>query len=207
MESLTAKERALFTKLSTPAKIQDFLERLPRNFEKDGDTLYSPRMVLRQRKAHCFEAALFAAAVLRFHNKEAVLLDLQADKRRDDSHVVTLYRHNGYWGAIAKSNHASLGFRDPIYATPREVALTYFHEYFDYDGFKTLRSYGLLDARKLKAGWVTEEAPLLYLHKLMDALLHTSFVPKENRRYIRRANTLERKAGRLLAWKKSDPRT
>jgi hypothetical protein len=207
MESLTAKERALFQKLSTPAKIQDFLDRLPRNFEKEGDTLHSPRMVLRHRKAHCFEGALFAAAILGFHQKDAILLDLVADKRHDDSHVVTLYRQNGYWGAIAKSNHASLGFRDPIYTTPREVALTYFHEYFNDAGIKTLRSYGLLDSRKLKEGWVTAEEPLLHFHKLLDALPHTPFVPKENKRHIRRANALERRAGRLLAWKRNDPRT
>lgn len=207
MPDLTDRERALFTRLSTPTKIQDFLDRLPRNFEKKGDTLHSPRMVLKQKKAHCFEGALFAAAVLHFHGEQAVLLDLQADKRLDDSHVVTLYRKNGYWGALAKSNHASLGFRDPIYKTPREVALSYFHEYFNDQGVKTLRSYALLDAKKLKGSWVCEEAPLVRFHRLLDALPHIPFIPKENRRYIRRANAIERKAGGLLAWKKSDPRT
>lgn len=207
MPSLTDRERALFEKLSTPSKIQDFLDKLPRNFEKRGDTLHSPRMVLKHKKAHCFEGALFAAAALRFHGQNAVLLDLQADKRRDDSHVVTLYKTNGYWGAIAKSNHASLGFRDPIYKTPHEVALTYFHEYFDYNGIKTLRSYACLDSEKLGATWVTEEEPLFRFHKLLDLLPHTSFVPKENRRLIRRAGALERRAGRLMAWKRKDPRT
>jgi len=207
MPDLTPRERTLFAKLTTPAKIQDFLDLLPRNFEKRGDTLHSPRMVLKHKKAHCFEGALFAAAVLRFHGEKAVLLDLQANKRKDDSHVVTLYQTNGYWGAIAKSNHASLGFRDPIYKTPHEVAITYFHEYFDYDGIKTLQSYAYLDSAKLGDGWVTEEEPLFRFHKLLDLLPHTLFVPKENQKLIRRAGLLERKAGRLMAWKRKDPRT
>lgn len=207
MFDLDPKEREIFDRLDTPEKIQDFLDRLPRNFEKEGDTLHSPRMVLRNKKAHCFEGALFAAAILLHHKRPALLLDLQADKRLDDSHVVALYKMNGYWGAISKTNHASLGWRDPIYKTPREVALTYFHEYFNDAGMKSLRSYATFDPLRLEDDWVSAERPLLYLHPIFDALRHTPFIPKKNTPHLRRATPLEREAGGIIAWKRSDSRT
>lgn len=207
MFGLTAKELEVMKALRTPDSIQDFLDDLPRNYEKRGDTLLSPRMVMRLGKAHCIEGALFAAVVLWLHGEPPIILDLKAS-RDDDSHVVALYRRNGYYGAISKTNHASLRFRDPIYKNPREVALSYFHEYFlNETGAKTLRSYATFNVKRLGTAWITADEQLLWLNKRLDAVPHTDLIPEENRRYLRNASALERKAGRLIEYKRTDPGT
>src|SRR3954471_11918592 len=104
MFNLTKDELKVLRKLNTPIKIQDFLDTLPINFEKLGDTQMSPRRVLREKKAHCIEGALLAATALWLHGKEPLLLDLKAVPH-DDDHVVALYKINGLWGAISKTNH------------------------------------------------------------------------------------------------------
>ena len=108
----------MFARLDTPQKIQTFLDRLPANFELDGDTAMSPRRVLQTRIAHCAEGAIFAAAVLAFHGKRAWLMDIQA-LPSDQDHIVTLFKERGLWGAISKTNHAILRWRDPIYRPAR----------------------------------------------------------------------------------------
>ena len=140
---LTPAERRLFARLDTPQKIQDFLDKTPANFELDGDTVRSPRMMLQARMAHCAEAALFAAAALMFHGRQAWLMDLRA-LPRDQDHVVTLFRERGLWGAISKTNHAILRWRDPIYRSARELAMSYAHEYCLPGGKKSL--HGILAA-------------------------------------------------------------
>ena len=140
-ELLTPAEQAVFKKLDSPNKIQDFLDSLPINFELKGETYMSPRRVLRTKTAHCFEGALVAAAALAYHGKKPLLLDLRTSAD-DEDHVVTLYRENGYWGAISKTNHPVLRYRDGVYKTPRELVMSYFHEYFmSKNGKKTLREY------------------------------------------------------------------
>lgn len=203
MYGLTVKELAILQHLNTPAKIQDYLNTLSFNFETRGDTLRSPRRVLKDKTAHCFEGALLAAAALWVAGRKPLLLDLIADKTKDDGHVVALYKENGYWGAISKTNHAVLRFRDPIYKTVRELALSYFHEYFlNKTGEKTLRSFaGPINMRRFKDGWLTDERDLTYLHKAFDALPHSMFVPPKNKKLLRRADLVERKAGSLVEQK------
>src|SRR3989338_505434 len=126
---LTPPEQKIFQKLSTPAKVQEWLEALPQNFELHGDTYMSPRSVLKEQKAHCMEGAVFAAAVFAYHGHQPLLMDLQtADP--DEDHVIALFKENGRWGAVSKTNHSILRYRDAVYKTPRELALSYFHEYF-----------------------------------------------------------------------------
>ena len=137
---LSAKEFSYIKKLSTPSKIQDAIDALPQNFEEDGDSCMSVRGVMNKKKAHCIEAALLAALALWVHGERPLLLDLSASNE-DDDHVVTLFKRDGHWGAISKSNHTVLGYRDPIYRTLRELAQSYVHEYFNAKGNKTLRSY------------------------------------------------------------------
>src|SRR3989338_6552129 len=127
MFGLSKKELAIFKKLNTPIKIQDFLDKIPMNWEKKGETYFSPRRALEARKMHCLEGAIFAATALWLQGEKPLLLDLKA--KGDDDHVVALYRRNGYWGAISKTNHAALRFRDPVFKTLRELAVSYFHEY------------------------------------------------------------------------------
>src|SRR5438132_631900 len=121
MHKLQRDDLQLFRKLSTPEKIQKYLDELPYNKEKQGETCYSPRLVIRHNTAHCFEGALFAAAALRVGGRPPLILDLEAV--RDDDHVVAVYRTNGFWGAIGKSNYAGLRFRSPIYRQLRELSV------------------------------------------------------------------------------------
>ena len=208
MTGLTPKETAVLRRLSTPGKIQDFLDRLPINHEKNGETHFSPRRVLQERKAHCIEGALLAAAALWFHGEKPLLLDLKT-KLLDDEHVVALFRENGYWGAISKTNHAVVRYRDPIYRTIRELALSYFHEYFrDHDGMKTLVSYSRpFDLRTLGDSWITSNEDLWDLDDRLNAAPHFPVVPVENSHLIRRATAFERRVINVREWSAEDPRT
>ena len=140
----TKEEIKLFRRLNTPSKLQDYLNALPFNFLDRGVTL-SPRMVLKKNKADCFEGALLAAAVLEFHRYKPLILDLRSVKKPYDyDHVVAVFKKDGCFGAISKTNHAVLRYREPAYKTLRELVMSYFHEYFLNTGKKTLREYSEL---------------------------------------------------------------
>ena len=200
---LTPAELKLLRSLSTPQKIQDYLDTLPINFEKKGETCMSPRRVLREQKAHCIEGAMLAAVALWLQGEKPLLLDLK--NKGDDDHVVALYKRNGCWGAISKTNHATLRFRDPIYRTIRELTMSYFHEYFlDTTGIKTLRSHsGPFNLAHYGTAWITSEDELWNIAADIDTVKHYPLFTKENRVYIRRADDMERKAGKLTEWKKT----
>ncbi|HLC95557.1 MAG TPA: hypothetical protein VJH89_03660 [Patescibacteria group bacterium] len=208
MFGLSVKELAVLRKLSTPEKIQDFLDALPMNHEKQGDTCLSPRQVLKAKKAHCIEGAMLAAAALWLHGNEPLLLDLKTI-RPDYDHIVALFQRNGYWGAISKTNHAVLRYRDPIYRTVRELALSYFHEYFLYTtGRKTLRSYSVpFSLKRFGTAWITAEQDVWHIAEAIDDARHFSLVPKKNERFLRKTSLLERSIGRIPEWKKTDKRT
>src|SRR6185312_3712718 len=121
--AFTAAERRVLQQLRTPERIQRFLDaEVAYNHEPGGETLRSPRRVLRDRTAHCMEGALLAAAALRCHGHPPLLLDLEAV--RDDDHVLALFRSHGHWGAIGKSNFSGLRFREPVYRTLRELVMS-----------------------------------------------------------------------------------
>jgi hypothetical protein len=136
-------ELGIFKKLNTPAKIQDFLNILKFNFEKKGETCRSPRFVLKHKTAHCMEGAMLASAILEFHGYKPWVLDLRANAQ-DFDHVVAVFKLGDFFGAISKTNHAVLRYREPIYKNIRELAMSYFHEYFDQKGNKNLREYSEL---------------------------------------------------------------
>lgn len=161
-----------------------------------------------RKKAHCIEGALLAALALWLHGKPPLLLDLKAIGG-DYDHVVALYRHNGYWGAISKTNHPVLCFRDPIYRTVRELALSYFHEYLLVKtGRKTLRTYSRpFPLKRFGTGWVTAEGGMWDIATALDDSQHFALVPKKNAKLIRRASPLERRAGALFDWSRKDRRT
>ncbi len=201
MFGLTRDEESLLRKLKTPALIQEYLDWLPINFETKGDTHFSPRVVLREKKAHCIEGALLAATALWLQGKKPLLLDLKT-KQHDDEHVVTLFKDGAYWGAISKTNHAVLRYRDPIYKTVRELALSYYHEYFLIKtGEKTLVSYSKpFDLRTLGDTWVTDEQPLFYLDDHLNSHPHYPLVPKRIAKKIRLASVFERKMASQSEW-------
>ena len=208
MFGLAKQELDVLKRLSTPQKIQDFLDDLPINHEKEGDTYMSPRRVLREQKAHCIEGALLAATAFWLQGKKPLIMDFTT-KKGDEDHVVALFQENGYWGAISKTNHAILRYRDPIYRTLRELALSYFHEYFLNDtGEKTLRTYSRpLNLERFGEDWITAEEDLWDIALYLDILPHFPLIPTENRSRIRRASPFERKATLQIEWSKKDKRT
>ena len=196
-------EFKVFKKLTTPAKVQDFLNSLPINFEKNGETCRSPIEVVRANTAHCLEGAVLAAAIFWYHGRPPLLLDLETGLE-DQSHVVALFKEDGYWGAVSKTNHGVLRFRDPVYKTIRELALSYFNEYFLDSGEKTLRTYSAkpLNLLDFEDDWVTTTYPVWGIHdELVDAP-HKKIAPAKIMKNLRRVDKIEIEAGKLTEWKK-----
>ncbi len=135
--ALTPSERGLIASLTTPFKIQTFLDEV----SYSGEERYrAPLTFLRDRTGHCFDGAVFAAALLRRLGGTPLLIDM-LPSGRDDDHMLALYKRNGHWGAVAKSNFSGLRFREPVYRTLRELAMSYFEDYFNAAGEKTMRGY------------------------------------------------------------------
>jgi hypothetical protein len=203
---LTSAEIRLLRRLGTPGRIQAFLTDLPTNFERQGDTCLSVRGVLRERKAHCIEAAFFAACALALAGERPLLMDLQAEG--DADHVVALFRRDGCWGAISKSNHVWLRWRDPVYRSLRELAMSYFHEYV-LDDRKTLRTYSrAFDlARFSPALWVTNEDHCWEIGARLDDSRHYRLITKGQARHLARRDATEQRAGKLIQFKAPDQKT
>lgn len=196
---LNRHEIKLFRRLDSPPKVQNWLNALPLNFETDGNTCNSPRVAVRKKHAHCFEGALLAAAIVWFHGEKPLLLDLRA-AAQDSDHVVALFRRHGYWGAISKTNHAVLRYREPVYWTVRELAMSYFHEYFLDDGVKTLRSFSRPFDLATDASWVTAEYGLEDLAQRLDDSPHSDILTRSILASLRRADAIERQAGKIVEW-------
>ncbi len=194
-------EITIFKKLDTPAKIQNYLNALPFNFEVGGATLASPRRVLATRRAHCLEGALFAATALAYHGEKPLLLDLRSSKK-DFDHVVALFQKNRKWGAISKTNHAVLRYREPVYKNIRELAMSYFHEYFLHDGTKTLESFSTKPFNLSKYGksWMTTSEDLWQIGADIDDAPHTNILEKNEIKNLRKADKIEIEAGKITEW-------
>jgi hypothetical protein len=165
---LNKAERGLIATLTTPAKIQAFLDELSYSTEH---VYRCPLTVLRERVAHCFDGALFAAAMLRRLGYPPLILEM-VPNHRDDDHLLALYKRNGHWGAVAQSNFAGLRFREPIYRTLRELVVSYFEQFYNVEREKTLRSYSL--PLNLKAfdrwGWMTSDDSLEHIAQRLDEI-------------------------------------
>ena len=184
--------------LKTPAQIQRFLDALPYQY---GDTAWSPQRALRERKGHCLEGALLAAAALRLNGAQPLLMDLESV--HDDDHVVALYRERGLWGGIAKSNFAGLRFRAPIYRTLRELALSYFESYYNLRGERTLRSYaGPVNLARLDSRyWMTSEEDVWCVPELLIAARHYPLFPDKVAQALPRVDRRSFEAG-MHGWTK-----
>lgn len=205
MFGLDKKDLEFFKKLNTPNKIQDYLDSISFNFEKSGETCYSPISVLKNKKAHCIEGGLFAGACLLINNKEAFVVSLKVNNKNDDDHIITLYKEKSYYGAISKTNHNVLRFRDPIYKNIRELILSYFHEYFLIDtGEKTLIGYTKpINLKKFGTKWINSQENLFDIaEKIYDTPI-IQIVPKENKKFIRKASLIERKSAGIKEWTKN----
>jgi len=202
MPPLTPAENRIFRSLSNPKKIQDFLNTLGKRVTDDESYLRSPRNVLRAGTANCLEGALLAAAALIYHGHKAYLLDLKVDVRNENDvdHVVAVFKKNGCFGALSQTRHAVLRYREPVYKTLRELALSYFHEYFTDDGKKTLRTYSkLFDIQKeFGTDWIISGDSLSDIAVRLDDSPHKAYLTKEMARDLRLADPIEIAAGKIV---------
>jgi len=199
---LTPAEFAVLQRLNTPHKIQAFLYGLKQNFELAGDTCRAVRQVLRRRDAHCIEGAMLAACALWVHGEPPLLMDMRAV--RDFDHVVAVFRRRGRWGAISKTNGIALRWRDPVYGSLRELAMSYFHEYTNRRDHKTLREYSVpFDLRRVDPKvWVTGEKHAWFVAEELDRLRHFSLVNAHHLKAVLRRDPFERRAGALLQYRR-----
>jgi hypothetical protein len=174
---LSKAEFAVLRRLDSPRKIQAFLYDLKQNFEPDGETCHGVREVL-------------------------LLLDLRAVQ--DYDHVVALFRRRGRWGAISKTNGATLRWRDPVYRSLRELAMSYLHEYANRREHKTLREYSRpFDLRVLPArAWVTPAKGAWAVAERLDELPHQALLTRAEERELVRRDPFERKIGELRQYRR-----
>lgn len=172
---LSPDETATLAALRTPADIQRFLDETPYSTEP----IYrSPRSVLRDRRAHCFDGAMLAAAALELLGHPPLLVDLRA--ARDDDHVLAVYRVDGSWGCVAKSNFPGLRARTPVYKSLREMAMSYFEVYFNMDGERALRSVSRpvnLDRLGLPA-WRIDDRCMKRIARVLDETRHDALLTR-----------------------------
>jgi hypothetical protein len=196
MAAWTKPEIALFKRLNSPIKIQHYLNKLA--YEPEPGTA-SPRFVMREKKANCFEGALFAAAALREIGHPPLLVDMRAVN--DDDHVLAVFRRNGAWGCVAKSNYTVLRFREPVYRSIRELMMSYFDVFFNPVGEKTLREYSApFDLTRFdKDGWMTTDKDVSYVGDAIDRARHYKVMTARQIRNLERVDRDLVKAGLLGA--------
>jgi hypothetical protein len=190
----TNDEIAFLKTMSDPDKIQGFLDSI------DYNPVYecrSPRWVIKKRSAHCFEGALFAAAALQFNGFKPLIVDLKAFN--DDDHVIAVFKENGHWGSVAKSNFTSLRYREPVYRSLRELVMSYFDFYFNTIGDKSLRAYSMpLDLTIYNnRQWATTDEDLEYIGDKLEILHHYQIVDELMIRKLKKASEIMLKAGML----------
>ena len=196
---LSPRERGRLMALRSPAQIQAYLNRITSNHEIGGETVLSVQEVLRQRRAHCIEGAFFAAFAFWLQGERPLVMHLDCDYS-DYPHVIALFQRDGHWGAISKTNGPRLRYRDPVYRSLRELALSYFHEYTDKHGNKTLRSYsGAFDLRRLDPRlWVDGGEQCWQAHDRLVALRHYPLVSTRQLRALAPMDPFDLRASKAL---------
>ena len=190
----TPRELRSLRALGTPVGVQRALEAMPYHI---GSTAWSPRRVLHERTAHCLEGAIFAAASLRVLGFPPLLLDLEAVQ--DTDHVVAVFRVRNHWGAIAKSNFSGLRYREPVYRSVRELAMSYFDGYVNLRGERTLRAYSrpvsLARFDRTHPGWMTSERDLWFVPEHLVGIPHTRLLTPAMTRSLSRVDRRSLAAG------------
>ncbi len=203
MASWTTEEQKILKKLSTPAKIQDFLNGLRFRIIGGNETCHSPRLVLRHREAQCMEGAMFAAAVLRFHGYRPLIIDLTSTAQ-DQDHVISVFQIGGFWGAISKTNHGVLRYREPVYRSVRELVMSYFHEYFlQSNRKKTLRGFSKpVDLSRFdRREWETSEEPIWYIPEYLLTIPHSPILNRSQIARLRIADPIEAQMTEIVEWR------
>jgi hypothetical protein len=190
----TPRELGRLRALRSPVGIQRALDRMPYHL---GETAWSPRRVLAEGTAHCLEGAVFAATALRVLGYPPLLLDLEAVQ--DSDHVLAVYRGDGHWGAIAKSNFSGLRFRAPVYRSLRELAMSYFEDYINLRGDRTLRAYSrpvsLARFDRTHPGWMTSDDDLWFIPEHLMDTPHTRILTPPLERSLTRVDRRALSAG------------
>ena len=196
----TQKELRSLRRLKDPYGIQRFLYDLPYHH---ADTAWSPRLVLREKTAHCLEGAIFAAAALRVNGYPPFIIDFEA--KRDTDHVLAVYQVDGYWGAIAKSNFTGLRYREPVYRSLRELAMSYFEDYFNLLGERTLRRYSAqVNLKRFDhVDWMTTDKPLWFVAEYLTKIRHLPLVSETQIKRLHRVDEHSLRAGLLVHSAKS----
>ncbi len=194
LREFTPAELRQLRAFKTPHGIQLFLDSLPYHLT---DTAWSPRRVLQGRTAHCLEGAIFAAAALRALGFPPFLWDLEAD--HDTDHVLALFKVRGCWGAVATSNFTGCRYREPVYRTLRELALSYFNIYFNLRGERTLRRYSRpVDLSRFdQQHWMTSEHDIWFVPEYLCDISHTSLLTSAQARGLKRIDARTRAAEML----------
>ncbi|MFN2519777.1 MAG: hypothetical protein ABR525_01890 [Candidatus Limnocylindria bacterium] len=195
MNDLSAAEMRLLRQMRTPERVQEYLDGLTYNVETHGETLRSPRRVMRDRTAHCAEGAFLAAAAFRVHGRSPLLVDLESI--RDDDHVLAVFRERGKWGAVATSKFAGLRYRAPVYRTLRELVMSYFEQYYNWDGERTLRAYSraVSLARFDRIGWMTAEDDLWPIVEHLERIPHIPLMDGASARRLPRLDARSYRSG------------
>ena len=195
--AFSPEELSVFRHLSTPFKIQTFLLDLPYSAE---ERYRSPRSVLRDRTAHCFDGCLFAAAALRYLGHPPLIVDLLPNAR-DDDHLIAIYTVERRWGAVAKSNFSGLTFREPIYRNLRELVMSYFEQFYNVQKEKTLRGYTLpLNLRRFdRLDWMGSDEHLEVIADRLDVIRRVSLLTRSMARRLSPLDERSYKAGLLGA--------
>lgn len=179
----TVQELRRLRRWKDPYGIQKILDGMPYHL---AATAWSPRRTLRENTAHCFEGAMLAAAVLRVIGFPPLVFDLEGEQ--DSDHVLAIYRVKGCWGAIGKSNFSGLRYREPVYRSLRELAMSYFENYFNLRGQRSLRAFSrpVNLARFDRLQWMVTEKPLWFVAEHLCAIRHYKVLqPGMNRRLHR----------------------
>jgi hypothetical protein len=188
----TPKELRKLRSLKDPHGIQKFLDAMPYHL---ADTAWSPRKVLEENTSHCFEGALLAAAALRANGYPPLILDFEAE--RDTDHVLAIYQTRGHWGAIAKSNYTGCRYREPVYRTLRELALSYFEVYFNLAKERSLRNFSrpVNMARFDHLDWMTTDKPLWFVADYLFTISHTPLLRPGMSKRLHRLDDRSYRAG------------
>jgi hypothetical protein len=192
--SFTAGELRKLRSLKDPNGIQRYLEHMPYHL---ADTAWSPRRVLREETSHCLEGAIFAAAALRAIGYSPLIWDLEAEG--DTDHVVAIFKVDGHWGAIAKSNYTGCRYREPVYRSLRELAMSYFEGYFNLRRQRSLRSFSrpVNLARFDRQHWMTTEKPVWFIVDHLFAIPHFRLLKPGMEKRLHRLDDRSFRAGCL----------
>ena len=188
----TSQELGILRRLKDPYLIQRFLYDLPYHH---AATAWSLRRVLREQTAHCFEGAIFAAAALRANGYPPLIMDFEAT--RDTDHVLAIYQLDGCWGAIAKSNFSGLRYREPVYRSLRELAMSYFEDYFNLLGERSLRRYSAqVNLKRFDHfNWMTTEKPIWFIAEYLTKIHHFPLLTNAQIKRLHRVDEHSLKAG------------